>query len=187
MLKRYNDLFASINEKELDALMDQHIAESASSDIRHKVHHLIFKQLAHYKRFDLIKNLCKRDCYKSSSVALFAAVEEGYLDIIKYLFKKGHSIPFYLELPAIGYEQINCLNYFVELGYASDPQVCEYYAKKGDLEHLKLAHKNGCEWDGRTLYAAKINGHMDCYSYAEKHNCPSYKQYLEDLGFDLAD
>jgi hypothetical protein len=46
-----------------------------------------------------------------------------------------------------------------------------YFAEKGQLEHLKYAHEQGCEWDASTCSAAALHGHLDCLKYAHENGC----------------
>ena len=48
---------------------------------------------------------------------------------------------------------------------------CESAAARGDLEYLKYAHAQGCEWDSTTCTSAAANGHLECLLYAHTHGC----------------
>ena len=41
-----------------------------------------------------------------------------------------------------------------------------------DLECLKYARENGCDWNEETCDDAALNGHLECLKYAREHGCP---------------
>ena len=69
-----------------------------------------------------------------------------------------------------------CLCMCDELSY--DDDVCRDIfvtiraAEGGELECLKYAHENGCQWDERTCTAAARNQHLNCLTYLHENGCP---------------
>ncbi len=48
---------------------------------------------------------------------------------------------------------------------------CWRAAKNGDLNGLRKAHKNGCEWDWLTCAYAAAKGYLECLQYAHENGC----------------
>lgn len=56
---------------------------------------------------------------------------------------------------------------------------CAYRsAKRGDIECLKVLHKNGCYWNEKTCAYAAFNGNLECLKYAHMNGCPWNKTTL---------
>jgi hypothetical protein len=50
---------------------------------------------------------------------------------------------------------------------------CGIAAAHGDLEALRQAHRDGCEWGPDTCANAALGGHLQCLVYSLEHGCPS--------------
>jgi len=56
---------------------------------------------------------------------------------------------------------------------------CNEASKKGYLNLLKYAHKNGYHWYENTCSNAALNGHLDCLKYPHENECPWDKYTCE--------
>ena len=83
----------------------------------------------------------------------FGAVENGNLDVIKYLRSIG--LPWY-------------------------DYVSAYAVKGGQLECLKYLHENGCPWSRSTYITALEWGQLECLIYAYENGCPTTDEKLEE-------
>ena len=57
-------------------------------------------------------------------------------------------------------------------------------AKYDNLECLKYAHENGCEWNITTFDYAEKNNHIKCINYLLNNDCPRSflsKYYSNDI------
>ena len=50
-------------------------------------------------------------------------------------------------------------------------EICNYASSGGNLDCLKYAHENGCEWTSSTCCNATKNGHLECLQYAHENGC----------------
>jgi phosphoserine aminotransferase len=48
---------------------------------------------------------------------------------------------------------------------------CSYAAENGNLEVLKWARENGCEWESNTCSCAAWNGHLEVLKWAKNNGC----------------
>jgi hypothetical protein len=60
---------------------------------------------------------------------------------------------------------------FDELEKPPTKELCSYFAQRGYLSLLQLAHARGCSWDSTTCYAAAENGHLACLKFAHENGC----------------
>jgi hypothetical protein len=49
---------------------------------------------------------------------------------------------------------------------------CRYAAMNGDLKILKYLYENGCPWDQETCSLASRGGHLECLQFLYKNGCP---------------
>lgn len=101
------------------------------------------------------------------------------LDILKYIM----SILSYtdminvsnacrMELAAM--HSVRCLRYLYKKSNRRwlSKHVTVQAMRTGNLQCLKFAHVNNCEWHIDTMKNAARYGHLECMIYAYKHNCP---------------
>ena len=66
---------------------------------------------------------------------------------------------------------LDCLKYAHENGCEWNRWIPANASLNGHLDCLKYAHENGCEWDNYTTSNATLNDHLDCLKYAHENGC----------------
>ena len=108
---------------------------------------------------------------------------EGHIfipfEILNEIFLDKETIyPLYIQL----YDDI-AISYFKELDLIFSNNIdnlCYDAAKIGCLNLLRIAYRNGYQWDEKTCEVAAANGHLDCLKYAYENECPmSYDTCIE--------
>jgi hypothetical protein len=77
----------------------------------------------------------------------------------------------YLSSVIAKYGNLELLKWALANGCDWDERTCSYAAYGGHLEVLKWAHANGCNWDTWTCSNAASNGHLDCLKWARANGC----------------
>ncbi len=63
-------------------------------------------------------------------------------------------------------------------GHNWDASVCAVAAEGGHLELLKWARANGCPWDAGTCDTAAAKGHLNVLQWAVGNGCPHHADNL---------
>jgi hypothetical protein len=69
-------------------------------------------------------------------------------------------------------QNINLLKYAHENGCEWNANTCHYEALSENLECLKYAHEHECPWDEIICRNAAKNGNIECLKYAHVNGCP---------------
>ena len=106
---------------------------------------------------------------------------ELYNDISVVHFKELDLI-FSINIDNLCYDaaKIGCLNLLriaYRNGYQWDEKTCEIAATNGYLDCLQYAYENECNWDKKTCEMSAANGHLDCLQYALENGCPCEEQW----------
>ena len=104
-----------------------------------------------------------------------------FLDEFKILCstinKKKTKYFFCREASKKGY--LNLLKYANKNGYPWNESTCTGAATNGHFKCLKYAYENGCPWTKDTCDYAALNGHSECLEYAYENECPRTKYICE--------
>ncbi len=97
-------------------------------------------------------------------------------ELIVLIFGNNHHfISFTCSCATIAsyYGQLECLKYAHVNGceWLEEESICSFAAKNGHLNCLKYAHENGCTWDKSTCNNATRNGHLECLKYTCENGC----------------
>ena len=118
------------------------------------------------KRFGQIsKNEKYYDYVVCDDCRLDEALDKGHLGCLNKLDKD-------LEenyLIALEKGHLHVFKWLIEKNYKFKNIVINVFAKNGNLECLKYAHENGCEWDKEKCCDAVRNRHLECLKYIQEN------------------
>jgi hypothetical protein len=151
----------------------------------------IMKYAAGVGNIDLIEKMLKQRASELTS-AISAAAEEGHLETVKFLIKKG-ALPKQAALTASYNGHINIIKYLIKKNYPIDKElimieatiggyrdIVEYLIEQGEknfdtallysaegghIDILKLLIQNGARNFNDALLRASSNGHLDIVKY----------------------
>jgi hypothetical protein len=129
------------------------------------------------------------------TIKYFNSEPENFLDYIRKLNQKdfddlildlkGREYEFILEMKefnsvdglklcewAAKKRNLNILKYAREDGYPWNRDVTYWAAANGDLNILKYAHENGCPWDEGTTANAVQGNHLEVLKWLHENGCP---------------
>ena len=96
----------------------------------------------------------------------------NYKDIIKLLMKCNTNLQYSIMAGIAASGNLNLLKWARVNGCDWNTLTCSIAAARGHLNVLKWAHKNGCDWDSRTCSNAEAKGHLDILKWALANGCP---------------
>jgi len=105
---------------------------------------------------------------------LKVAAKEGYVEIVRFLFERGHVWPEKVCTIAAEHGHLEVLRYANESGAVWDSSAPAIAAKNGHTDCLHYLHKNGCRWESDTIVEASL-GRIECLQYALQNKCPADK------------
>ena len=97
----------------------------------------------------------------------YIKLNQNIIDL-SYIKENFYDLPFFDEFIILCSTENNNDKYFI----------CKESAKKGFLNLLKYAHKNGYHWYEDTCSLAAVKGHLECLKYAHENECPGYERYI---------
>ena len=114
-----------------------------------------------------------------------AAIERGCsLEIVKYLYEEGYTVPRDVCITAGRAGRLDVLEFFYDAVIRADDccsdvaitcnwnrDVLVAATANGYVDCLQYAHEHGCEWDPDVAVAAAENGNLNCLQYAHEHGC----------------
>lgn len=72
---------------------------------------------------------------------------------------------------------LESLKVFHKEGYTLNEVTCECAAKNGHLNCLKFLRQVGCPWNGKVCDVSFKNGHLSCLRFAVENGCPTSEKY----------
>jgi hypothetical protein len=123
---------------------------------------------------EMVKYCVVKKCPISSNACAFAA-SGGHLEVLKYLCEEAEA-PWDWVTAAWAAENghLHILEYLVESKYDQyDEIACMYAARIGQLDCLKYLHETAkALWDYRAVRWAHENYHPECVQFLLDNNCP---------------
>ena len=133
--------------------------QSQSNNIYSSYKVYIVENMSINKLLNILDNLR----YEGHIFIPFEILNEIFLD-------KQNIYPLYIEL----YNDISVVHFKeLDLIFSNNiDNLCYDAAKIGCLNLLRIAYRNGYQWDEKTSEVAAANGHLDCLKYAYENECP---------------
>ena len=123
---------------------------------------------------EMVKYCVANEC-PMDEMACGIAAEFGHLECLKYLHEEAKA-PWEWCTATCAAEKghLHILEYLVERKYDKfDEWACMYVAEKGHLDCLKYLHETAkAPWDYRAVRRAHKNKHPECVQYLLNNNCP---------------
>ena len=107
-----------------------------------------------------------------NELTIQAALSEGHLDIVKFLYEAGCPWDFNPYTQVIKHGHYDGMVFMHQHGAMFEASDCTLAAHHGRLQCLQYMHSHGALWDETTCRAAAENGHLDCLTYLHEHSCP---------------
>ncbi|MGI4816784.1 MAG: hypothetical protein ACRYE7_02255 [Janthinobacterium lividum] len=128
--------------------------------------------VAHVKRHNGVLGLFANEYIDNCIVSDRLNILKYIVSILRPYGKKTLTSAYRVELAAM--HSVQCLKYLYKLSYRRwiSKHVTVQAMRTGNLQCLKFAHENNCEWHVDTMKNAARYGHLKCMKYAYKHNCP---------------
>lgn len=123
----------------------------------------------------VVKWLYQNKYHLYNNDAIRTSCEKKHFKVAKFIHEKFLGKLYTLPKPN---SKKTKRKYLMYIGYVhstnppTDINLCLGAAKVGDIECLKYAHANGCEWNERVCFIAVDNNKLKCLKYAHKNGCP---------------
>ena len=101
----------------------------------------------------------------------FNTAKKNYTELIKILICYNDSYYVDITAGAAAGGNLEMLKWARKNGCNWNSQTCSRAAENGHLEVLKWARKNGCDWNSLTCARAAKNGHLEVLKWARKNGC----------------
>ena len=144
-------------------------------DNKFRAHRLDIKKIMHLDEVTTWMYLCKNAA--DNRDAFYYAVENGYLDVVKYLHKQGADIMAYDNLAvrlAIEKGHLEVVKYLhkngADIKTMADKISIRNAIRNGHLETVKYLYENGAitKYDNDAVICAAENGHLEVVEYLHK-------------------
>jgi len=129
---------------------------------------------AYHGNLEMVKYCVANKC-PINVWACACAVENGYLEVLKYLREEAKA-PWNSSTAVCAAQSghLHILEYLVERKYDQYSEgACERAAENGHLDCLKYLHETAkAPWDEDAVQGAHKNNHPECVQYLLDNNCP---------------
>src|SRR6201996_5510443 len=116
--------------------------------------------------------ICKQNklCNETAFMYFYCSVIKN-LELLKKLLHFNFKYNKYVSYGAAFNGDLEVLKWARENGCDWNSNTCTWAAENGHLEVLKWARENGCDWDSSTCSRAALNGHLEVLKWARKNAC----------------
>ncbi len=167
----------SVSKKQIIEVLDKTVFKEK---LKHITDHYVGSNSNYFKHYiregylDLVKYFFKKVEPECITKNFISnnSIEYGHLDVLKYLHENGFKPDRSSYDLAVSLGHIHILEYLESIGVQTDEGYLETAISKKQLESIKYLHKKGCEFSEENFYDAVSIGDLKIVEYLFNNGCP---------------